>query len=91
MNAIRLYFKAVKAYAAEVFFPDKEDRELDDWQFKSNVIKRYGYYTMEDLMIVDDSTGHYVRYPMPKPFSIPGRIYWQLLYIWQTKIAKTHI
>lgn len=81
-----LYFKAVKAYAREVFFPDKEDRELEGWQFKSNVIKRYGFYTIDNLMIVDDSTGRYVDCPMPSPFSIPGRIYWRVLYIWETKI-----
>ena len=87
---MRLYFKAVKAYLGAIFFPDKEDRELDDWQYKSNVFKRYGYYTLEGLMIVDDSTGRYVHYPMPMPFSIPGEIYMEIVYIWQTKIVKSH-
>lgn len=88
---MRLYFKAVKAYAGSVFFPDKEDRELDDWKYKSNVFKRYAYYEMEELMIVDDATGRYVRCPMPKPFNIPAWLFRQALHIWQTKIVKTHV
>jgi hypothetical protein len=82
-----LYFKAVKAYTQAVFRPDEEERKDT---YKSNVIKRYGYYTIDDLMIVNDSTGKYVRRSMPKPFSILGKIYWKILHIWQIKIAKTH-
>lgn len=85
-----LYFKAVKSYAGEVFRPDAEEVEMDA-PHKNNFVKRYFYYTMEDLMIVDDAHGHYVCCPMPKPFSIPGKIGWRLLHIWQTKIVKTHI
>ena len=81
-----MYFKAIKAYAGEIFRPDAEERMDSE---KSNVIKRYLYYTIGDLMIVNDA-GRYVDCPMPKPFSIPGKIYWQILYIWQTKIVKTH-
>lgn len=88
---MHLYFKAVGGFGREVFFPDKEDRELEDWKHKSNVFKRYAYYTIDDLMIVNDATGKYVRCSMPAPFSIPGKIYWRVLHIWQTKIAKTHI
>ena len=88
---MRLYFKRVKGFGGEIFFPDKEDRELEEWRFKSNVFKRYVYYTIEELMIVDDATGRYTRCELPMPFSIPGRIYLRLLHIWQTKIVKTHI
>ena len=87
---MRLYFKAVKAYAGSVFRPDEEEVEMDA-PHKDNVFKRYAYYTIEDLMIVDDAIGRYVRCSMPMPFSIPGKIYWEVLYIWQTKIVKTHI
>ena len=87
---MRLYFKAIKAYAGRVFRPDEEEVEMEA-PHKDNVVKRYAYYTMEDLMIVDDATGRYVRCPMPTPFSIPGKIGWWVLYIWQTKIVKTHI
>lgn len=84
---MHLYFKAVQAYAERVFFPDSEDKD----SYRSNVFKRYAYYTMDDLMIVDDAIGKYVRCPMPMPFSIPGKLYWHLLYIWQVKIRKTHV
>jgi hypothetical protein len=82
---MRLYFKATKAYAGVVFRPDEEERE------HGNLLQRYTNYTIDNLMIVDDAHGHYVECPMPKPFSIPGKIYWRVLHIWQTKIAKTHI
>ena len=92
---MRLYFKAVRAYMGAVFYMSKEDREdarrYGDLKYKNNMFKRYKYYTIENFMIVDDSTGRYVEYPMPKPFSIPGKIYHRLLYIWQVKIRKTHI
>lgn len=84
---MRLYFKATKAYAGRVFRPDPEDKD----SYRSNFVKRYFYYTMEELMIVDDAHGHYVHCPMPMPFSIPGKIGWRLLYIWQVKIRKTHV
>lgn len=87
---MRLYFKATKAYAGRIFHPDKEEVEMDA-PYKDNVFKRYAYYTIEDLMIVDDAHGKYVRCPMPKPFSIPGKVYWRMLHIWQTKIVKTHV
>lgn len=85
---MHLYFKAVKSYTGVIFHPDEEEREDP---YRSNMFKRYAYYTMEDLAIVNDATGRYERCPMPKPFSIPGKIGWWMLYIWQTKIAKTHI
>lgn len=91
--AVWLYFKATKGYFATVFFPDPEDlADLSEFEleFKNTRWKRYKYYTIENFMIVDPATGCYVEYPWPKPFDIPGRIYWRALYIWQTKIVKTH-
>lgn len=88
---MHLYIKGTLAYARSIFRPDREDRYMDDWQYKSNVFKRYAYYTTEELMIVDDAHGGYVGYPMPAPFNIPGKIYHRALYIWQVKIKKTHV
>lgn len=91
---MRLYVKATKAYFGVVFFPDPEDLAdlpLDEFQLKNTRWKRYKYYTIENFMIVDPKTGCYVEYPWPKPFDTPGRVYWRLLHIWQTKIAKTHV
>lgn len=93
---MHLYFKAIEAYAGAVFRPD-EDEIRDPYTegaidpMKKNAIRRYIYYTMENFMIVDDAHGCYVECPMPKPWCIPGKIYWWGLYIWQTKIVKTHI
>jgi hypothetical protein len=83
-----MYPKAVRSYFEAVFLPDEEDKKDSE---KSTFFKRYAYYTIEDLMIVDDATGRYIRYSMPRPFRWPGRFGWWLLYIWQTKIVKTHI
>jgi hypothetical protein len=93
---MRYYLKAVRAYFEVVFRPDEDDLRdpytegvIDP--LKKNVIRRYIYYSMEELMIVNPATGCYEHYPMPMPINILGRFYWWVVYIWQTKIAKTHI
>lgn len=79
---MRFYTKAVLAYFREIFFSDEEARADPE---KRNVFKRYAYYTIDDLMIVDPTTGRYTCYPMPAPFSWPGRLGWRLLDLWQTR------
>lgn len=89
---MRRYLKTLRSYIEVVFFPDKEDRELNpEWKFKSNVFKRYAYYTIEDMVGYDEKQSAWVDYPMPAPFRWPGKLYWRLLHIWQVKIRKTHV
>lgn len=84
---MRFYFKAVRAYFGRIVLPDEDEKD----EYRSNIFTRYGYYTLDDLMIVDPATGCYVRRSMPAPFCWPGKIGWRLVHVWQTKIAKTHI
>lgn len=97
---MHLYFKATKAYTGAVFSPDDRPMAVNDHGseaaateyelFKGNALRRYKYYTVDDLMIVDDATNRYVRCPMPKPWSIPGKIYWRLVYLWEITTDKIH-
>jgi hypothetical protein len=90
---MRFYWKAVKAYFQQVFFPDdrpkvvnrhgSEPAATEYLLFKRTVLQRYKFYTVDDLMIVNPATNRYEVYPMPKPFSIPGKIYWWLVYRWE--------
>lgn len=84
---MRFYLKAVRAYFGRVFLPEEEDKD----EYRSNVFKRYSYYLLDDLMIVDPATGCYARRPMPAPFCWPGRIGLRLMDWWRIKIRKTHI
>lgn len=95
---MRFYIKAVKAYYRQVFHPDdrpmavnhhgSEPAATEYELFKGTVLRRYKYYTVDDLMIVNPATGRYECYPMPMPFSIPGKLYWRVVYlheIWTDK------
>jgi hypothetical protein len=82
-----MYLKALKAYFRVVFRPDEDEKD----QWRTNVVKRYFYYSLENLMIVDPATGCYTDCPMPMPFSLPGKFYWWVQYAWETKVQDRYL
>jgi hypothetical protein len=74
IGLIRFKIKVLMSYFRVVFLADAEDKEEP---LKRNCFRRYVYYGLGDeLMIVDDREGGYVRTSMPWPFCIPARVYW---------------
>lgn len=74
IGLLRFKIKVLKSYFRVVFLPDEDESEDP---YKKNWYKRYMYYGLGDeLMIVDDRVGGYVRTDMPRPFNIPAKVYW---------------
>lgn len=90
---MRYYLKALRSYFTVIFFPD-EDNLRDPYTEgaidpnKKNAFRRYTYYSIDELAIVNPATGCYEIYPMPRPFHIPGRIYWYAKHVWAEKSFK---